>query len=49
MKNYKREVLIEFYKWYLKKYHKAIKSDEVVEEIIDNFLTFDSYYKLNKN
>ena len=29
--------------------HDAISPDEVVEEIVDNYLTFDSYYKLNKN
>ena len=45
----KRKLIIKFYKWYLLKYHGAVQPDEVVEEIVDNFLTFDSYYNLNKN
>ena len=45
----RRQLLIKYHKWYLKKYHRAIQPDEVIEEIVDNFLTFDSYYKLNKN
>ena len=45
----KRKLLISFYKWYLKKHHNAIQPDEVVEEIIDNFLTFDSYHKIRQN
>lgn len=45
----KRELLLEFFKWYLNKHHKVILPNEVMEEIVDNFLTFDSYYKLNNN
>jgi hypothetical protein len=45
----RREMLIEFKRWDLKKYHKAILPDEIIEEIVDNFLTFDSYHNLNKN
>ena len=45
----KRKLLIKFLSWYLKKYHAAVLPDEVVKEIVDNFITFDSYYNLNKN
>ena len=44
-----RKLLIAFYKWYLKKYKGAIQPQEIVEEIVDNFLTFDSYHQIRQN
>ena len=45
----KRKLLIAFFKWYLKKHQAAILPEIIIDEIVDNFLTHDSYHQMMQN